>query len=77
MTDAFEEYAGSGVDYNLGLMHKTKFRSLMSVLFTRTPIPTPIPSLTPTLPPTLPTTLPTTLPPTLPTTLAPTLAPQP
>ena len=33
MTDAFEEYAGSGVDYNLGLMHKTRFRSLMSVLF--------------------------------------------
>ena len=40
MTDAFEEYAGSGVDYNLGLMNKSQFRSLMSVLSTLTPTPT-------------------------------------
>ena len=33
MTDAFEEYAGAGVDYNLGLMPKSRFRSLMAVLF--------------------------------------------
>lgn len=30
MSDAFEEYAGSGVDYNLGLMQKSKFKSLMA-----------------------------------------------
>jgi hypothetical protein len=36
LTDAFEEYAGGGIDYNAGVMLKTKFRSCMAVLFTTT-----------------------------------------
>ena len=68
MTDAFEEYAGSGVDYNLGLMHKTRFRSLMSVLLTRTLALAPtltltlIPALSPNLIPTLTLLTPTLIP---------------
>ena len=36
LTDAFEEYAGGGIDYNAGVMLKSKFRSCMAVLFTST-----------------------------------------
>jgi len=33
MTNCFEEFAGSGVDYNLGVMYKGRFCSALSVLF--------------------------------------------
>ena len=33
MTNCFEEYAGSGVDYNLGVMRKNRFRSCLAILF--------------------------------------------
>ena len=33
MTDAFEEYAGSGYEKNMGVMDKNRFRSTMGLLF--------------------------------------------
>ena len=33
MTDAFEEYAGSGYERNMGVMDKNRFRSTMGLLF--------------------------------------------